>query len=242
MTANNAIGTIQPIGELARITHDHGALFHSNAVQALGKISLSILGAVDLLSVSAHKIYGSKGVGALYIRKGLKLEPLLHSGGQEAGRPSATENVPGIVGFGMAARLCLDNLAVEAAGLVQLRELLIERVFQQIPRAHLIGHRHMRLPGHVSIGFAGQEGEAIKLLLALDEAEIAISAGSACSFGYANEPSYVLQALGFDPLKARGGRITLGRFNTAGEVEQFLDILPKVAAEPRPITSRNIAS
>ncbi len=243
MTANNVIGTIQPIKELTQIAHDHGALFHTDAVQALGKIPLSILGAVDLLSVSAHKIYGPKGVGALYIRKGLKLEPLLHGGGQEAGRRSATENVPGIVGFGMAAGLCLDNMAREAAELVQLRELLIEGIFERIPHAYLIGHRYMRLPGHVSIGFAGQEGEAIKLLLALDEAGIAISAGSACSSGHAGEPSYVLQALGFDPLKARGGlRITLGRFNTKEEVEQFLDILPKVVAEMRPITSRNIAS
>ncbi len=243
MTANNVIGTIQPIGELARIAHDHGALFHTDAVQALGKIPLSILEAVDLLSVSAHKIYGPKGVGALYIRNGLKLEPLLHGGGQEAGRRSATENVPGIVGFGIAAKITCETMAGEIAGLVQLREHLMGGILGRITNAYLIGHRYMRLPGHVSIGFAGQEGEAIKLLLALDEAGMAISAGSACSSGHANEPSYVLQALGFDPLKARGGlRITLGRFNTKEEVEQFLDILPQVVAELRPITSRNIAS
>ncbi|HBF37198.1 MAG TPA: cysteine desulfurase NifS [Firmicutes bacterium] len=243
MTANNVVGTIQPIRELARITHQHGAIFHTDAVQALGRIPLDFWGDVDLVSVSAHKIYGPKGVGALYIRSGLPLEPLLHGGGQEAGRRSSTENVPGIIGFEKAAEIARNNMAGETARLVQLRERLIDGILERINNAYLIGHRHLRLPGHVSVGFAGQEGEAIKLLLALDEAGIAISAGSACSSGHAAEPSYVLQALGFDPLKARGGlRITLGRFNTVAEEERFLDILPGVVREMRPITSRNIAS
>jgi Cysteine sulfinate desulfinase/cysteine desulfurase and related enzymes len=240
MTANNVVGTVQPIWELARIAHHHGALFHSDAVQALGRIPLNfITGSVDLLSISAHKIYGPKGIGALYIRSGLKLEPLLHGGGQEAGRRSSTENVPGIIGFGVAAEIARTGMTPELAKLVQLRERLICGIQERINNAYLIGHRHRRLPGHVCMGFAGQEGEAVKLLLALDEAGFAVSAGSACSSGHATEPSYVLQALGFDPFKAKGGiRITLGRFNTEAEVDEFLDILPQIVQEMHPIISR----
>jgi cysteine desulfurase len=239
MAANNVVGTIQPIKELAWIAHSHGAIFHTDAVQALGRIPLSLLmQSVDLLSISAHKVYGPKGVGALYIRKGIEIEPLLHGGGQESGRRSATENVVGIIGFGVAAEIARNNMAQEVARLVQLRERLINGVTTQIANAYLIGHPYFRLPGHVCLGFAGKEGEAIRLLLALDQAGIAVSTGSACSSQYAAEPSYVLQAMGFDPLKARGGlRITLGRFNTAAEVDEFLSILPKVVNELRPITS-----
>ncbi|MTV48263.1 aminotransferase class V-fold PLP-dependent enzyme [Heliobacillus mobilis] len=242
MTANNVVGTIQPIAELARITRDHGALFHTDAVQAAGRIPLDVhVQPIDLLSLSAHKIYGPKGCGALYVRQGIKLEPLLHGGGQELGRRSATENVIGIVGFGVAADIARVEMSRESARLVQLRDRLIRGIVDTIPNAYLIGHPFRRLPGHICIGFAGQEGEAIKMLLALDQEGIAISSGSACSSNHATEASYVLKAMGFDPLRARGGlRITLGRFNTEKEVNEFLEVIPRVVDSMRTITSRAV--
>ena len=240
MAANNVVGTLQPISELSRIAHEHGALFHTDAVQAVGKIPLNVrTQPIDLLSLSGHKLHGPKGVGALYIRAGAPLNPLVHGGGQERGLRSATENVAGIVGLGRAAEIARSEMSREAAQLVQLRDRIIDTLTATLPNAYLIGHRYKRLPGHVSLGLAGQEGEAIKLLLALDEAGIAISSGSACSAQHGSEPSYILQAMGFDAFRARGSlRITLGRFNTEAEVDRFLEILPQVAAELRPITTR----
>ncbi len=226
MAANNVVGTLQPIAELANITRKHGALFHCDAVQAVGKIPLDLATLpVDLLSLSAHKFHGPKGVGALYVRQGVKLEPLIHGGGQEKGLRSATENVAGIVGLGAAAAIAMEEMAAEAAKMVCLRDRLLDRLMERIPEAYLIGHRYRRLPGHICLGLAGREGEAIKLLLALDDAGIAVSTGSACSANHASEPSYILSAMGFDPLRARGSlRITLGRFNTEEEVDQFVDL------------------
>jgi len=240
MAANNVVGTIQPIVELGRIAREHGALFHTDAVQAAGKLPLDVqTQPIDLLSLSAHKLHGPQGVGALYVRKGVRLEPLIHGGGQEGGLRSATHNVAGIVGLGQAAEIARAEMAAEAARLVHLRDRLIEEVTTLIPNAHLIGHRYRRLPGHICLGFAGQEGEAIRLLLALDEAKIAVSAGSACSARHAAEPSYVLLAMGFDPIQARGSlRVTLGRFNTAAEVERLLQVLPQAVAALRPIATR----
>jgi len=242
MAANNVVGTVQPIAELGRITQAHGALFHTDAVQAVGKMPLDARAQpFDLLSLSAHKLHGPPGVGALYVRRGIKLEPLVHGGGQELGRRSATENLAGIVGLGQAAAIAQAEMSAEAVRLVGLRDQLIAAIATLIPTAYLIGHRYRRLPGHICLGFAGQEGEAIKLLLALDEAGIAISSGSACSAHHAGEPSSVLVAMGFDPVRARGSlRITLGRFNTASEVERFLQILPQMVATLRPTTSRRL--
>jgi cysteine desulfurase len=173
------------------------------------------------------------------VRNGVPLKPLVHGGGQERGLRSATENVAGIVGLGKAAEIARAEMSEEASYLVQLRDRLIDTITTKLPNAYLIGHRYRRLPGHVSLGLAGQEGEAIKLLLALDEAGIAISTGSACSAHHGSEPSYILRAMGFDLIRARGSlRITLGRFNTAAEVDHFLNVLPQIAAELRPITSR----
>jgi len=237
MAANNVIGTVQPIAELAHIAREHGALFHTDAVQAVGRIQLD-MGAlpVDLLTLSAHKFHGPKGVGALYVREGVKLSPIIHGGGQERGLRSATENVAGIVGLGRAAEIARQEMAEEAARTVALRDRIIDGI--GISNAYLIGHRFRRLPGHVCLGFAGQEGEAIKLLLALDQAGIAVSTGSACSAHRASEPSYVLSALGFDAFRARGSiRITLDRFNTGDEVERFLEVLRREVAGLRPITS-----
>ena len=244
MAANNVVGTLQPITELSRITREHGALFHTDAVQAVGKIPLNVqTQSIDLLSLSAHKLHGPKGVGALYVRNGVTLKPLVHGGGQERGLRSATENVAGIVGLGKAAEIARVEMSEEASYLVQLRDKLIDSITSVLPNAYLIGHRYRRLPGHVSLGLAGQEGEAIKLLLSLDEAGIAISTGSACSANHGSEPSYILRAMGFDLIRARGSlRITLGRFNTAAEVDRFLNVLPQIAAELRPITSRQFVA
>lgn len=241
MAANNAVGTLEPIRQLARVAREHGVLFHTDAVQAAGKVPLDVSrDAIDLLSLSAHKIHGPKGIGALVVGDASKLTPLVFGGGQESGLRSGTENVAAIVGFGEAARLSRECAREETARLVQLRERLMEGVLAAAPSAYVIGHRHRRLPGHACFGFAGQEGEAIKLMLALDEAGVAVSTGSACSALRASEPSYVLTAMGFDALRARGAlRITLGRFNTADEVELFLEILPGVVHGLRSISGRS---
>lgn len=180
---------------------------------------------VDLLSLSAHKFHGPKGVGALYIRKGVRLSPLIHGGGQEKGLRSATENVAGIAGLGAAAAIAANGMSAETARLVCLRDRLLDRLLQRIPQAYLIGHRYRRLPGHLCLGIDGREGETIKLLMALDDAGIAVSTGSACSASHGSEPSYILSAMGYDQLRARGSlRITLGRFNTEKEVDRFIDV------------------
>lgn len=240
MTANNVIGTLQPIAELARIAHEYGALFHTDAVQAVGKLPMDIRrDFIDLLSLSSHKLYGPKGVGALIVRDGIPFQPLIHGGGQETGRRSGTENVAGIVGLGKAAELAGAEMTEESARLVGLRDQLIEGVENLLANAYIIGHRYRRLPGHVCFGFAGLEGETIKLLLALDKEGVSVSTGSACSAHHAGEPSYVLMAMGIDPFRARGSiRLTLGRFNTAADVEFFLDVLPRVMTELKPITTR----
>jgi len=240
MAANNVVGTLQPIADLATIAKRRGVLFHTDAVQAAGKIPLSLktLGA-DLISLSAHKLHGPKGVGALVVRRGVRLFPIVHGGGQEKGLRSATENVGGIVGFGVAARLAREEMAEEAARLVNQREKLAEGILAALPNAYLIGHRYKRLPGHLSIGLAGQEQESIRLMLALDAAGFAVSTGSACSASNAAKPSYVLEAMGFDPVRARGLiRITLGRFNTEAEVERFLAFLPVAAGTLGKISTR----
>jgi cysteine desulfurase len=227
MAANNVVGTLQPIEELAQVTKLHGVLFHTDAVQAGGKISLDVNRLqVDLLSLSAHKLHGPKGVGALYVRKGVSLSPIVFGGGQERGLRSATENVAGIVGFGAAAEIARKELNEEAIRLAGLRELLTNELLRNFPNAYLFGHSTQRLPGHLSFGFRGQEGEVGKLLAKLDQAGVAVSAGSACSAHHAGEPSGVLLAMGYDEHSASGLiRVTLGRFNTQQQVLQFMKIL-----------------
>jgi cysteine desulfurase len=239
MAANNVVGTLQPVAELARITKEHGALFHTDAVQSAGKVALDVTQVpVDMVSMSAHKLHGPKGIGALYVRNGVRLHPLVFGGGQEHGLRSATENVAGIVGFGTAAQLAAADMTDEAVRLVQLRDRILAGLQEALPQAYLIGHPSKRLPGHLCLGFAGQEGESIRLLLSLDEAGVAISSGSACSAHKASEPSYVLLAMGFDPIRARGTlRVTLGRFNTTVEVDRFLQILPPAVNALRPVAS-----
>jgi cysteine desulfurase len=243
MAANNVVGTLQPIAELAKITKAHGALFHTDAVQAVGKIPLHMdTMPVDMLSLSGHKLHGPKGIGALYIRQGVKIEPLVYGGGQERGLRSATENVAAIAGLGKAAEIAGAEMNEEASRLVRLRDRIIGTITEKIPNAYLIGHRYKRLPGHICLGFAGQEGEAIHLMLALNEEGIAISTGSACSSHNAGQPSYILMAMGMDPVRARGSlRITLGRFNTDTEVDTFLEVLPRLVDGLHPVTSRSFA-
>ena len=237
MAANNVTGTIQPIADLAEIAHRRGVIFHTDAVQAVGKTPFNMrMQPIDLLSLSGHKLHGPKGVGALYVRDGLELWPLLPGGGQERGRRSGTENVAAIVGLGRAAEIAAAERCDEAARLVGIRDHIIETILATIDNAYLIGHRWRRLPGHICLGFDRLEGEAIKLLLELDKQGIAISSGSACSAIHAGQPSYVLAALGFDPLKARGSlRISLGRFTTMDEANRFLQVLPQAVASLRPI-------
>jgi len=224
MAANNVVGTLQPIEELAHLTKLHGALFHTDAVQAGGKIPLDVkrLNA-DLLSLSAHKLHGPKGIGVLYVRKGVKLSPIVFGGGQERGLRSATENVAGIVGFGMAAEIARQELEEEASRLAAFRKHIASEILRTFPNAYLFGHATQRLPGHLSLRFRGQEREVSKLLVALDQAGIAVSAGSACSAHHSSQPSGVLLAMGYDDESARGLiRVSLGRFNTQAEVDRFL--------------------
>ncbi|MBZ5688408.1 MAG: cysteine desulfurase [Acidobacteriia bacterium] len=227
MAANNVVGTIQPIEELAHLTKLHDVLFHTDAVQAGGKIPLDVNRLhADLLSLSAHKLHGPKGVGALYVRKGTELAPIIFGGGQERGLRSATENVAGIVGFGAAAEIARKELDQEAKRLAGFREYIATEVLRNFPNAYLLGHPTERLPGHLSFGFRGQEREVGKLLEALDQAGVAVSAGSACSANHSGEPSSVLLAMGYDAESARGLiRVSLGRFNTQQEVDCFLHVL-----------------
>ncbi len=171
------------------------------------------------------------------------LKPASETATSRGGLRSATENMIGIVGLGVAAKIAQAEMAEEAARLVKLRDQIISGVKDQIPNAYLIGHPYKRLPGHICLGFAGQEGESIKLLLALDEEGIAVSSGSACSAHHAGQPSYILMAMGMDAIRGRGSlRITLGRFNTQAEVDRFLNVLPKVVADLRPVTSHSFVT
>ncbi|MBK5953434.1 cysteine desulfurase NifS [Rhodospirillum rubrum] len=244
MAANNVVGTLQALEDLGQVAHENGALFHTDAIQAAGKVAIDVRTLpVDMLSLLAHKLHGPKGVGALYLRPGVALHPIIHGGGQERGLRSATENVAAIVGFGKAAEIALAEGAAEADRLRVLRDHILAEVTRRLPNAYLLGHPSERLPGHLCLGFAGQEGEAIRLLMALDQEGIAVSSGSACSAHRVAEPSYVLQAMGLDAFQARGSlRVTLGRFTTAAEIERFLEVLPRVVGELRSISTRRFAT
>jgi cysteine desulfurase len=236
MSASNLVGTIQPIHELAEITNEHGALFHTDAVQAGGKIPIDVkTTSTDLVSLSAHKLHGPKGIGALFLRHGVELSPIVFGGGQERGLRSATENVAAIVGFGTAAEIARQEMEAESLRLRNLRRKIVEVLAELVPQAYVIGHRYKRLPGHLSLGFAGQEVLAGRLVQLLDKAGVAVSAGSACNAHHADNPSHVLLAMGYDAERACGlVRITLGRFNTEAEVDGFLEILTRLVAELNP--------
>jgi cysteine desulfurase len=233
MLANNEVGTIQPIRELAKITHENSnALFHCDAVQALGKIPIDVkyLG-VDLLSLSSHKVYGPKGVGALYVRNRDQLTPLIDGGGQEKSLRSGTENVYGIVGFGEACRIATANLIDNRRIVKKLRDYLIDRVLSSIPRCHLHGSISERLPNNAHFSFPGVKGEDI--IVKLNEYGIAASTGAACSSNKA-KPSHVLKAMGLSLLEIEGSlRLTLGHQNTMNEVERVVLALEEIIRELR---------
>ncbi|MBI4814394.1 MAG: cysteine desulfurase NifS, partial [Methanobacterium sp.] len=218
MHANNEIGTIQPIKRIGKIAREKGIIFHTDAVQSVGKIPVNVEELkVDLLSISAHKLYGPKGVGALYIRKGVKLEPLFHGGGHEKGIRPGTENVPGIVGLGKACQLAEENLERNREYITQLRDKLIREVLEGIGEVQLNGHPLKRLPGNAHFSFKNVRGEPLTFLL--DTKRVDASTGSACSTKKV-EPSHVLLAMGLDEEDANGSlRLTLGRENTFEDID-----------------------
>lgn len=227
MYANNEIGTIQPIAEIGEIAREHKIIFHTDAVQAVGAVPINIEELnVDMMSMSAHKFYGPKGVGALYVKRGIGLANLVHGGGQEAGKRAGTENVPGIVGMAKALELAYENIDEKVENLSSKRDYIIDRILDEIPYVRLNGSRENRLPGNVNISFKYIEGES--LLLMLDNKNIAASSGSACTSG-SLDPSHVLLAIGLPHEIAHGSlRISIGEENTQEEIDYLLDVLPKI--------------
>ena len=232
MYANNEIGTIQPIAEIGKLARDKGIYFHTDAVQAVGSMKIDVKEQnIDMLSLSAHKFYGPKGIGVLYVRKGIKLINFVHGGAQERGRRAGTENVPGIVGLGKAIELATENLEEQSKRLLNLRDRLINGVMEKIPYTRLNGHPVKRLPGNVNFSFQFIEGEA--LLLNLDMKGIAGSSGSACTSG-SLDPSHVLLAIGLPHEIAHGSlRLTLGAVNTEEDIDYVLEVLPEIVYKLR---------
>ena len=236
MHANNEIGTIQPIAELAQIARARGALFHTDAVQSAGKIPVSVraLG-VDLLSVSGHKFYGPKGVGALWVKRGVRLSPLLAGGKQERNRRAGTENVPGVIGMGAAATRGLERIGTEAARLSALRNRLEAGILSSVSNTEVNGAHEPRVPNTSNVSFERIEAES--LLIALDLEGVAVSTGSACSSGTL-EPSHVLKAMGLSSHRAQNSiRFSLGAANTEEEIDRVIAILPKIVAKLRSLSA-----
>lgn len=233
MFANNEVGTIQPVAEASRICRERGVLFHVDGVQAVGHIPVDVkkLG-MDMMTMSAHKMYGPKGVGALYVRRGVRIEPIIHGGGQESGLRSGTENTAGIVGFGAAAELAASRLAdgsIEEEA--RLRDILIDGITGSIDEVFLTGHRTERLPFHASICVGSLEGES--MLLRLDAAGIGASSGSACTSG-SLEPSYVLLAMGISHETAHGSlRLTLGKDTTEEDILYVVENIKRIVSDLR---------
>ena len=232
MYANNVVGTIQPIAELARLAHEKGAAFHTDAVQAVGSVPIDVAAlGVDMLSLSGHKLYGPKGSGALYVKRGTRLTPLIHGGGHERRLRSGTENVPGIVGLGAAMELALAGMAEVRPRLEALRDHLAGRVLESVPDVKYLGHRTSRLPGNVAFTVRYIEGES--MLLQLDTHGFMVSSGSACASG-SLEPSHVILALGLGAEEAHGSlRLSLGRENTQAEADAFIEVFPPIVDKLR---------
>ncbi len=236
MHANNEVGTIQPIEEIARIAHENGIIFHTDAVQTAGKIRIDVnkMG-IDLLSLSGHKFYGPKGIGCLYLRKGVRIEPFMHGGHQEWGKRAGTENVAGIVGIGKAAEIAMEEMGTEATRLKSLRDRLEAGIAERISDVLFNGHPDKRLYSICNVCVKYVEGEA--MLLNLDFHGIAASSGSACTSG-SLEPSHVLLAMGISPEIAHGSlRFSLGRGNTEEDIDRVLEILPPIVAKLREMSA-----
>lgn len=235
MHANNEIGTIQPIADLAALAHERGALLHTDAVQSAGKIAIDVkaLG-VDMLSMSAHKFYGPKGTGALWVRRGVRVLPLLTGGRQERSRRAGTENVAGIVGMGVAARAAAAKMTEEARRLAALRDRLEAGILRAVPGTAVNGSIESRVPNTTNISFDRVEAES--LLIALDLEGIAVSTGSACSSGTL-EPSHVLKAMGFNAHRTQNSiRFSLGAANTEAEIDRVIAVLPAIVEKLRSLT------
>jgi cysteine desulfurase len=232
MFANNEIGTIEPVAELGAIARRHKIYFHTDAVQVIGNVQVDVKAQnIDLLSLSAHKFYGPKGIGALYIRKGVKIDNLIHGGGQERKRRAGTENIAGIVGLGIAIEYATADIEGHNRHIRILRDRLLQGILTKIPAAHLNGHPEKRLPGNINISFEFIEGES--MLLWLDDEGICASTGSACTSG-SLEPSHVLIATGLPVEISHGSlRLTLGNINTEQDVDFVLEVLPKVVSRLR---------
>ena len=232
MHANNEIGTIEPIAEIGALCRDEGVTFHSDAVQTVGALDVDVRKIpVDLLSINAHKFYGPKGVGALYVRRGTRIATMQTGGGQEKGRRTGTENVAGVVGLGVAMRIARERRAKESPRQAELRDRLIAGVLSRVPDAVLNGHPVERLPNNASFCIPGTDGES--LIVALDLESFAVSSGSACTSGE-TEPSQVLLALGLDRELAKGSlRVTVGRSTAAAHVDSFVETLARVVARLR---------
>lgn len=232
MHANNEIGTIQPIEAMGRMAREKDIIFHTDAVQTAGRVPVDVKSLnVDLLSLSGHKFYGPKGTGALYVRSGTRLVPMLFGGGQERKWRSGTENVPGVVGLGLAAELARQHLDEQGERLSRLSQLVIDRILAEIPQAYLTGHPQQRLPGHASFVFQAVEGAA--MLVFLDAEGIAVSGGSACTSN-SFDPSHVLTALGLNKDAAHSSlRISLGKDNTLEEVRGLMEVLPGIIERQR---------
>lgn len=232
MTANNEIGTIQPVAEIGKIAHEKGILFHTDAVQAYGHIPINVDEMnIDLLSASGHKFNGPKGVGIMYIRKGVKIRSFIHGGSQERGRRAGTYNVPGIAGLGTAAKLAMENMAKRAEKEKELRDYFIDRISAEIPYTVLNGHREDRLPNNINFCFRFVEGESV--LIMLDQVGICASSGSACTSG-AIDPSHVLRAIGLsDEMAHESLRLTLSYENTKEEIDTVVGELKRIVERLR---------
>ena len=232
MTANNEIGTIEPIAEIGKIAKEHGVLFHTDAVQAIGSIPINVREMnIDLLSLSAHKFGGPKGIGALYVRNGVRPEIFMHGGAQERARRAGTENVASIVGLGKAITLATENIEEKAKKLSKMRDRLIKEIPEKIPYVKLNGHPTDRLPGNVNFSFNFIEGESLLLLLDLNG--ISASSGSACTSG-SLDPSHVLLALGLPHEIAHGSlRLSIGEINTDEDIDTVLEVLPNIVQRLR---------
>lgn len=240
MHVNNEIGTIQPLKEIGQICRHYGVLFHSDACQSFGKIPINVHSQnVDLLTLNAHKMYGPKGVGALYIRKGINIQTQMHGGGQEFGLRSSTENIPAIAGFAKATELCMDEMESESKRIKDMRDYLANYLFENYEDFYINGSHEHRIYNNLNFSFHGLEGETIRLLLLLDEMGVAVSAGSACSSNdKSNNASHVLQAIGLNQFEARGAvRVSFGKYNTMEEVKNFTEIIGSVVGQLNSIFS-----